>query len=205
MRIYKPKEFSKLVGVTVHTLQEWDRSGKLKAQRTISNRRYYTEEDLQKALNKNTTSKDERYSVGYARVSTKSQQNNLENQIRFISEYTNATGVILENIYSDVASGLNYNRNSWNKILSEVQQNKIDKIYITYKDRFTRFGFEWFENFCKQFDTEIIVLNQKQTSPEEELIEDMLSIMHVFSARSYGMRRYKNNLMNELKQKDKEE
>lgn len=82
-----------------------------------------------------------------------------------------------------------------------MRNNEIDTIYITYKDRFVRFGFDWFEEFCKEHDTKIVILNQKQTSPEEELIEDMLSILHVFSARSYGLRSYKNRLQKEIKGK----
>lgn len=82
-----------------------------------------------------------------------------------------------------------------------MRNNEIDTIYITYKDRFVRFGFDWFEEFCKEHDTKIVILNQKQTSPEEELIEDMLSILHVFSDRSYGLRSYKNRLQKEIKGK----
>ena len=75
-----------------------------------------------------------------------------------------------------------------------VLNNEVDTIYITYKDRFVRFGFDWFKNFCSKFNTKIIVLNNKNSSPEEELIEDLISIIHVFSCRIYGLRKYKNRI-----------
>lgn len=76
-------------------------------------------------------------------------------------------------------------------------QGKIDKIYITYKDRFTRFGYDWFENLCKSHDTKIVILNNVDTSPDKELVEDLVSIIHVFSCRLYGLRKYKKKIKGE--------
>ena len=73
-------------------------------------------------------------------------------------------------------------------------QDKIDTIYVTYKDRFIRFGFEWFERLCNMHDTKIVVLNNKATSPDQELVDDLISIIHVFSCRLYGLRKYKTKL-----------
>ena len=70
-------------------------------------------------------------------------------------------------------------------------QDKIDTIYVTYKDRFIRFGFEWFERLYNMHDTKIIMLNNKTTSPDQELVDDLVSIIHVFSCRLYGLRKYK--------------
>lgn len=72
--------------------------------------------------------------------------------------------------------------------------NEIDTIYITYNDRFVRFGYYWFESFCGKFDTKIIVLNNPDLSPQQELVEDLVSIIHVFSCRIYGLRKYKKRL-----------
>lgn len=71
--------------------------------------------------------------------------------------------------------------------------NEIDTIYITYNDRFVRFGYDWFESFCGKFDTKIIVLNNPDLSPQQELVEDLVSIIHVFSCRIYGLRKYKKD------------
>ena len=198
MSIYKVGEFSEKVGVSISTLQRWDRTDVLKSRRTPTNQRYYTDEDLNKVLNLETESK--RKNVGYCRVSTQEQKQNLENQKEFVSVYSLSQGVILDEIYTDIDSGLNYKRQNWNKLLKQVEANEIDKIYVTYKDRFVRFGYEWFEDFCTSHGTEIIVLNQKQTSPEEELTEDLLSILHVFSERNNNFKKYKTKINKELKE-----
>ena len=200
MSIYKVGEFAEKVGVSISTLQRWDRTNVLKSKRTPTNQRYYTDEDLNKVLNLEAETKSKRKNVGYCRVSTQGQKHNLENQQEFVSIYSLSTGVILDEIYTDIGSGLNYKRQNWSKLLKQVEANEIDKIYITHKDRFVRFGYEWFEEFCASHGTEIIVLNQEQTSPETELTEDLLSILHVFSARSYDLRKYKTEINKELKE-----
>ena len=200
MTIYKVGEFAEKIGVSISTLQRWDRTDVLKSKRTPTNQRYYTDEDLNKVLNLEEDTKSKRKNVGYCRVSTQGQKQNLENQKEFISVYSLSHGIILDEIYTDIGSGLNYKRKNWNKLLKQIENNEIYKIYITYKDRFVRFGYEWFEDFCSSHGTEIIVLNQKQTSLEEELTEDLLSILHVFSTRSYGLRKYKTEINKELKE-----
>lgn len=200
MSIYKVGEFAEKVGVSISTLQRWDRTNVLKSKRTPTNQRYYTDEDLNKVLNLEAETKSKRKNVGYCRVSTQGQKHNLENQQEFVSIYSLSNGVILDEIYTDIGSGLNYKRQNWSKLLKQVEANEIDKIYITYKDRFVCFGYEWFEEFCASHGTEIIVLNQKQTSPEEELTEDLLSILHVFSERNHELRRYKTEINKELKE-----
>jgi predicted site-specific integrase-resolvase len=202
-KTYKIGEFAKLTGYSVNSLQRLDREGKFKAKRTVTDKRYYTEEDLELFLTGQITQK-ERVSVGYCRVSSISQKSDLKHQEEYVYSYTLAKGIILDELYSDVGSGLNYKRKKWNILLQRVMNQEIDKIYITYKDRFVRFGFEWFEQLCNDNGTEIVVLNQKQTSPEEELTEDLLSILHVFSARSYGLRKYKTNIEKEFKGKEKD-
>lgn len=200
MTNYKVGEFAKKIGVSVSTLQRWDRTNVLKSRRTPTNQRYYTDEDLNKVLNLESETKSNRKNVGYCRVLTQGQNNNLENQQEFVSVYSLSHGVILDEIYTDIGSGLDYKRENWNKLLKQVENNEIDKIYVTYKDRFVRFGYDWFEEFCASHGTEIIVLNQKQTSPEEELTEDLLSILHVFSDRNYGLKKYKTEINKELKE-----
>ena len=200
MTIYKVGEFAEKVGVSISTLQRWDRTDVLKSKRTPTNQRYYTDEDLNKVLNLEDETKSKRKNVGYCRVSTQGQKQNLENQQEFVSVYSLSHGVILDEIYTDIGSGLNYQRKNWSNLLKQVENNEIDKIYVTYKDRFVRFGYEWFEEFCASHGTEIVVLNQKQTSPEEELTEDLLSILHVFGERNHRLRKYKTEINKELKE-----
>ncbi len=89
---------------------------------------------------------------------------------------------------------MNDNRKKWNRLLEEVMENKIKTIVISNKDRFVRFGYDWFESFCEKFNTEIIVVKNETLSPNEELVQDILSILHVFSCRLYGLRKYKKQI-----------
>ena len=191
----KPKEMAKRLGITVQTLQNWDNNGKLKAHRTPTNRRYYTEDQYQDytGLQNNT----KRLNVLYARVSTYGQKDDLQNQLVFIRQYANAKGIIIGQEFTDIGSGLNYKRKKWNQLLNLVMQDKINQIFITYQDRFIRFGFDWFDNLCKQHGTKIIVVNNPHTSPNQELVSDLISIIHGFSCRLYGLRKYKNKLKND--------
>ncbi|URW91888.1 IS607 family transposase [Lacticaseibacillus paracasei] len=191
MAIMKPKEMADRLGITVRTLQEWDRKGKLPAHRTPTDRRYYTEDQYQAYINDKPTAKKV---VAYARVSTSGQKDDLKNQLEFIQTYANAKGIILDETITDIGSGLNYKRKKWNQLLDEVQRNEVGMIFITYKDRFIRFGYDWFEHLCAVHGAEIIVLNNKETSPDQELVEDLVSIVHVFSCRLYGLRKYKQIL-----------
>ena len=190
---YKPKDFAELLGVSVKTLQRWDRDGILKANRTPTDRRYYTyDQYLQfKGIQ---TENDIRDIVIYARVSTRNQKDDLQNQVEFLKQFCNAKGIIVNQCIEDFGSGLNYNRKKWNKLLDEVMENKIKIIVISNKDRFIRFGYDWFEKFCEKFNTKIIIVNNETLSPNEELVQDIISILHVFSCRLYGLRKYKNQI-----------
>ena len=204
MKRYKVGEFAKLLNVTVKTLQNWDKQGTLKAYRTPTNQRFYTEEQLNQILNLSNSNQMEKQGlkIGYCRVSTHNQKNNLKNQEEYLRSYTNAKGVILDEVFTDIGSGINYNRKDFNKILELVEAGEVSEIYVTYKDRFVRFGFDWFNNFCEKHGTKIIILNQPSTSPEQELAEDLLNIVTVFSARSHDLRTYKKQLEQNLNEKN---
>ena len=169
---YKPKDFAEFLGVSVKTLQRWDREGTLKANRTPTNRRYYTyDQYLQfKGIN---TENDKRHVVIYARVSTRNQKDDLLNQVAFLRQFCNAKGIIVDQCIEDYGSGLNYNRKKCNKLLD---------------------GYYWFEKFCMKFNTTIVVVNNEELSPQEELVQDIVSILHVFSCRLYGLRKYKKQI-----------
>ena len=190
---YKPKDFAELLGVSVKTLQRWDREGILKANRTPTDRRYYTyDQYLQfKGIN---IEHDKRKVVINARVPTKNQRDDLQDQTAFLRQFCNARGMIVDQCIEDYGSGLNYNRRKWNGLLDEVMEQKVKTIVITHKDRFIRFGYDWFERFCMKFHTTILVVNNEELSPQEELVQDIISILHVFSCRLYGLRKYKKQI-----------
>lgn len=186
-------EMAKRLNVSVKTLQRWDREGILVAKRTPTDRRYYTEDQYLEYIGSSTKSK--RKIIAYVRVSSVNQKDDLRNQITFIRNYVNAKGEILDDVIEDIGSGLNYNRKHWNDLLlNQIPKGEIEKIYITYKDRFVRFGFDWFERFCNHYNCEIVVINNPDTSPQKELVDDLISIIHVFSCRIYGLRKYKKEL-----------
>ena len=190
---YKPKDFAELLNVSVKTLQRWDKSKVLQAKRTLTDRRYYTYDQyleykgIEGVVGKKT--------VIYSRVSTTNQKDDLLNQIKFLQDFTNAKGMIVDEVIQEIGSGLNFNRKKWNQLIEEVMENKIETIVITHKDRFIRFGYEWFEKFLAKFNTKIIVVNNEFLSPQEELVQDIISILHVFSCRIYGLRKYKKKIL----------
>lgn len=180
-----------MIGVDRRTVQRWDKEGILPAKRKMSGHRYYTDEDVRKVLNRAEENTVQRKNVIYARVSSAGQKNDLVRQTDFLREFCNARGVVIENVIEDVGSGLNYKRKNWNKLLYDVMDRKIETIYITHKDRFVRFGYDWFASMCEHFGSKIFVVQNETTSPEKEMIDDIISIIHVFSCRIYGLRRYK--------------
>lgn len=193
----KPAEFSNRIGVSEQTLRNWDNTGKLIAKRTKGNHRFYTEDDYKDYMG--ISSKNQKKSYIYARVSTRNQKDDLENQIEFIKQYTNSKGIIVDDCLTDIGSGMNYKRKKWNELLNMVMQDKVDNIYVSYKDRFVRFGFEWFEQLCKKHQTNLIVVNNEKTSPEQEVVDDLIAIIHVFSCRVYGLRKYKKKVGDDFK------
>ena len=130
----------------------------------------------------------------YTRVSTSNQKDDLQNQVEFLKQYANAKGIIVDEIFEDIGSGLNYNRKKWNKLIEDCMLGLIKTVIVAHKDRFIRFGFDWFERFFKSNGVEIIVVNNEKTSPEQELVNDLISIIHVFSCRIYGLRKYKKQI-----------
>ena len=195
-KIYKPNEFGKMIGRTVNTLQRWDWEGILKARRTPTNRRYYTEEDYYTIMGIQQENVENQVNdvIIYARVSNQNQKDDLKNQVEFLKTYANAKGYIVSNIITDIGSGLDYNRKGFNSIL---YSEKKQKILISYKDRFVRFGYSWFDNFLKSKGSEIVVVNNQTLSPQQELVEDLISIIHIFSCRIYGLRKYKKKIKND--------
>ena len=132
--------------------------------------------------------------VAYIRVSLVGQKDDLKNQKDYINDYCRNAGISIDGWYSDIGSGLNYTRKEFNNLLSLVENGKIKKIIISHKDRFVRFGFDWFEKFCNNHGATFEIINDERLSPEQELVQDLISIIHVFSCRIYGLRKYKNKI-----------
>ena len=190
--IYSPKSFGSLIGRTTSTLQRWDRAGILKAHRSITGRRYYTHEQYLQIIGQCLR---ERKIVSYCRVSSNGQKRDLATQRDAVEAFCLTSGRIVQEKLEDIGSGLNYNRKNFIKLMEMVEQGTLSEIVIAHKDRLVRFGFEWFEKFCKDHGTNIIVMNATSLSPEAEMTKDLLSIIHCFSSRLYGLRKYKNKIV----------
>lgn len=205
-KLYSPKETSEILGVHVKTLQKWDRLGIIKAQRTPRGRRKFSQSEINRILNKSTNEDSNTISVAiYGRVSSHEQKvkGDLERQVgSILVKLGNVSNLNVVTI-TDVGSGLNDKRKGLIKLMELAQNKEISKVYITYKDRLTRFGFNYLELYFKSHNVEIVVLNDEENdkSPQQELIEDLMSIIASFSGKLYGLRSGKNKKVeDEIKQ-----
>ena len=185
-RLYTMKEASKLLGVTVRTIQRWDKEGKIRCVRTVGGKRRVPESEIKRILGIH----EERKIIGYARVSSHTQKDDLERQIELIKSYANEKGWDVE-ILKDIGSGLKEDRRNFQKLLKMVMNREVSKVVIMYPDRLTRFGFKTLKEFFKSYGTEIVVINHEEKSPQEELVEDLISVISHFAGKLYGMRSHK--------------
>ena len=141
----------------------------------------------------------------YSRVSNPPQKYLLEQEKRIIN-FCTSKGIEISKTFKDIKSGMNFDRKEFNEMISEVVKGNIGSIVIENKDRLSRFGFDLFERFCSYFGTKIIIANDiSEKSYEQELTEDLLSIIHCFSMKSYSHRRKLNKIKKELENADAED
>lgn len=197
MNTYNVTEFSKIVGVSVHTLQRWDREGRLKPSRTPGNRRVYTDKDVAQALGSKISQVDRR-TVAYTRVSSQAQKPDLDNQVTLLQQYCAASGIVVGEWVKEIGGGLNFSRPKFLKIIDGIITGRIECLVIAHKDRLARFGFEMIEHLCATHDCKLVIMDNEAVSPEQEMIQDMLAIVHCFSARLYGLRNYRKALRKAL-------
>jgi predicted site-specific integrase-resolvase len=176
---------AEILGVHPETLRRWEREGLITPERTPTNRRMYDTSQLARIKPRNLL--DEKVTVAYARVSSNDQKNDLETQIALLESFCTARGWTYE-IISDLGSGLNYKKKGLQKLIRLICQGEMDRLVITHKDRLLRFGSEIVFSMCEQFGIDVVIVNKSETdiSFEEELVQDVLEIITVFSARMYG-------------------
>ena len=183
-------EFAEQIGVSVETLRRWDRTGKLKAKRTPSNHRYYTEEDLLQAKGFKPIS-EERLIKVYCRVSSAKQKNELANQKSSMEQFCLARGYAIDEWIEEVGGGLNFKRQKFLSLIEDALSGKIKIIVIAHKDRLCRFAFDLIEQLLNKRGCQIVVANTESLSPQQELVEDLMAVVHCFSCRLYGRRSYR--------------
>lgn len=181
---------SKKLGVTAQTLRNWDKEGKLKPAFVKSNGyRYYSLDDVLSFTQERKTKKDLNV-IGYARVSSKKQSDDLDRQINNLNTILKEKYTSFE-IISDIGSGINYTKPGLRKLIEKINKKEVDLIIVLYKDRLVRFGFELIEYFAKINNVKIEVLDKKNKNEEQELVEDLVQIITVFSSRLQGKRKGK--------------
>jgi putative resolvase len=197
---YSPKRFGQLIGRSVNTLQKWDRKGLLKAHRSPTNRRYYTHD--QYLAYRGLLAEAGGKTIVYARVSSAGQKPDLANQAAALRDFCARHDCRLDEWIEEVGSGLNYRRTQFNRIMEQIELGQVRRLVIAHQDRLVRFGFEWFAAFCQRHGTDLLIVNGDTLSPEQELVQDLLSIVHVFSARLYGLRSYQKVMRDAALHKD---
>jgi Predicted site-specific integrase-resolvase len=187
MRFYSIHEFSKIVGKTPQTLRNWDKSGKLKPHHTGSNGyRFYSHDQVNQVFGiKKEDSK--RITIGYCRVSSNKQKDDLQRQIDNMKTYLLAKGQSFE-IITDIGSGINYTKKGLKQLLKRIMNYEVEKVVVLYKDRMLRFGFELVEFIARQYNCEIEIIDSTEKSEEQELVEDLVQIITVFSCKLQGKR-----------------
>ena len=184
----KAKEVLRLLRISRQTLTKYVKYGIIKAE-TLPNGRYeYDENSVYAFLNKDL----KRKTYIYARVSTPKQKRDLENQIELLKQFCFTNGYIISGIYSDIASGINFEKRSdFFKLLDEIIENKVERVVITYKDRLSRVGFDLFYHLFRKYNCEIVVMSEvgSEKLDSQEIFEEIVSLMHCYSMKLYSRRK----------------
>jgi putative resolvase len=188
---------AKELGVSTDTLRRWDKSGKLVADRTVAGHRRYDLDQLLRIQNKKQLP-SARITICYARVSTSEQKADLQRQVNLLQSFCEAKGWQPQ-VIQDLGSGLNYNKRGLRELIKLVLAGSVERIVVSHKDRLLRFGAEIIFQICEAFNTQVIIItrNDEKIAFEEELAQDVLEIITVFSAKLYGSRSKKNKIIAE--------
>lgn len=205
MKYYSIGEFANRIGKTIQTLRNWDKKNILKPSHvTQGGTRYYSQEQLNHFLGLKSEKQINKKIIGYCRVSSHKQKDALERQIENVKTYMYAKGYQFE-IITDIGSGINYNKKGLNQLIDMVTNSEVEKIVVLCKDRLIRFGYELIENLCNKFGTTIEIIDNTEKTEQQELVEDLVQIVTVFSCRLQGKRANKaKKMIKELIEDDKD-
>jgi len=201
MKYYSSKKVTEILGVTAQTLRNWDKEGKLKPSYVKSNGyRYYSEDSILSYTQEKKTKKNLNV-IGYARVSSKKQSDDLERQVNNLKTYLDSKYTDYE-IITDIGSGINYTKPGLKKLIEKINRKEVDLIVVLYKDRLLRFGFELVEYFAELNNVKIEILDKIDKNQDQELVEDLVQIITVFSCKIQGKRKAKTKeIIDEFSQK----
>lgn len=204
MKYYTIHEFSKLVGKTPQTLRNWDKRGLLIPHHTGANGyRYYSHDQLKQVLNIKEDEKS-KVIIGYCRVSSYKQKDDLQRQVENMKLYLDKQNKNYE-IIEDIGSGINYTKKGLRTLLRKIVNDEVEKVVVLYKDRLLRFGFELVEYIANLYGCEIEVIDSTEKTEQQELVEDLVQIITVFSCKLQGKRANKaRKMIEELTEDDKD-
>lgn len=203
-KLYRVKEFAERIGKSTSTLRRWDREGRLKAKRSAGGHRYYDESDVRKAFGQEFPLEQKKIIV-YCRVSSRSQLPDLKSQVSAMRQFCLGAGLAVDEWIEEIGGGMNFKRKEFLSLMERIESGEISKLIIAHKDRLVRFGFDFFLIFSQKHGCEIVVANQEQLSPQEEMVEDLMAIVHCFSSRLYGLRNYKKKIKEAAEQHEQNE
>jgi excisionase family DNA binding protein len=190
-RLLRPKEVCKRLGISYSTLSRWVREGRIRAIRTAGGVFRVPESEVRRIVEGLPISKEVRVII-YARVSSSDQKSDLERQVQYLKQYCSSKGYRVVDVLSDVASGLKTDRRGLLKLFDYVMNRQIDVVVVTYRDRLTRFGFEYLEYFFKQYGVRVeVVFGEEPKDTYQELVEDLIEIVTSFAGKLYGLRSHK--------------
>ena len=198
MKLISIGTFAREVGLTPTTLRRMHKTGELvPTYVSKGGTRYYSAEQLKKFSHQESQSN---LVIGYCRVSTSAQKDDLEKQVENVKAYMYAKGYEFE-IIRDIGSGINYKKKGLRALIEKISNQEVSKVVILYKDRLVRFGFELIEYLCTINHVEIEIIDKTEQSKEQELTDDWIQIITVFANRLYGQRAKKTKkLIEEVKQ-----
>ena len=191
MRYVTAAEIKRELHIVPSTLKIWKDTGKIKYKKLSSKKFLY---DIDSVTNADESVSFNQQNVIYARVSTSGQKNDLDTQIDVIKNFMLSNGVKPDAVFKDIASGMNENRKSFKELLELVFQRKVKCVYVTFKDRLARFGFDYFKSIFSYFGTNIFVLDETNETPklyQQEMCNDLIEIIHTYSMRLYNERKKK--------------
>lgn len=195
MKYYTVGEFAELIGKNAQTLREWDKRNVLKPHHIApTGYRYYSQEQLNHYLGFKGLKTNDKKVIGYCRVSSNKQKDDLERQVGHVKTYMIAKGYSFD-VITDIGSGINYSKKGLNQLIDQITNSEVEKIVILYKDRLLRFGYELIENICEKYGTTIEIIDNTEKTEEQELVEDLIQIVTVFSCRLQGKRANKAKKM----------
>lgn len=191
---YRIHEFAERLGRSTQTIRRWEREGKFTAKRLPSGQRYFDESDVRAMMG---VQPERKLTVVYCRVSSAGQKDDLSSQVAAIELYCRSAGVPVDEWVQEIGGGMDFKRKHFLALVDRIQRGEIVKLLVAHKDRLMRFGFDLFHHIATENGCEIVVINQESLSPQQEMVEDLMAIVHTFSCRLYGMRKYKSSLQND--------